>query len=245
MTADDTRASPTRYARLDPALVESTLASMRARIEVRFPARGLGGVADELHRVLRESNDESVVRRRRERRTRVVCTVAAIAIGLSALVAIGVAVRDALDAAEGRRAFEWLPVLESGINDVGFAAVAVFFLLSVPSRVRRRRALQALHRLRSIAHVVDMHQLTKDPERLLSDIPATELSPVVDLTPAELGRYLDHCSELLSIVGKAAALVGESSTDPLVLDTVSEVETLTLGMSRKIWQKISLLHRTA
>ena len=28
----------------------------------------------------------------------------------------------------------------------------------------------------------------------------------------------------------------------MVLDTVSEIEVLTTGMSRKIWQKISLLH---
>jgi len=236
-------ATPTRFGRLDPDLVAATLAKLRARIDARFPERSIGRVADELDGIMRASNAESRERRRQERRTRVMCDTAAAVVAATALVAIAVAVRDAFDAAEGTRAFEWLPVLESGINDVGFAAIAVFFLVSVPSRVRRRRALHMLYRLRSIAHVIDMHQLTKDPERLLSDIEATEESPVVDLAPAELGRYLDHCSELLAIVGKAAALVGEASTDPLVLDTVSEIETLTLGMSRKIWQKISLLHR--
>ena len=49
-------------------------------------------------------------------------------------------------------------------------------------------------------------------------------------------------SELLSLLSKTAALCGQDSTDALVLDTVSEIEILTLGMSRKIWQKISLLH---
>ena len=43
-------------------------------------------------------------------------------------------------------------------------------------------------------------------------------------------------------MSKAAALCAEQSTDPVVLDTVSEIEVLTTGMSRKIWQKISLLH---
>jgi hypothetical protein len=43
-------------------------------------------------------------------------------------------------------------------------------------------------------------------------------------------------------VSRAAALCAEQSTDPVVLDTVSEIEVLTTGMSRKIWQKISLLH---
>jgi hypothetical protein len=54
-------------------------------------------------------------------------------------------------------------------------------------------------------------------------------------------RYLDYCSEMLSLVGKIAALCAEESQDSVVLDTVSTVENLTTGMSRKIWQKISLL----
>ena len=62
-----------------------------------------------------------------------------------------------------------------------------------------------------------------------------------DLTPFEMQRYLDYCSELLSLVGKVAALCAEESQDPVILDTVSTIETLTTGMSRKIWQKISLL----
>ena len=54
--------------------------------------------------------------------------------------------------------------LDAGINDVVFLGIAIFFLLSLERRIKRRRALAALHELRSIAHIVDMHQLTKDPE---------------------------------------------------------------------------------
>ena len=57
----------------------------------------------------------------------------------------------------------------------------------------------------------------------------------------ELERYLDYCSEMLSLVGKTAALCAEESRDSLVLDTVSTIEQLTVGLSRKIWQKISNL----
>jgi hypothetical protein len=153
-----------------------------------------------------------------------------------AVLALGLA-RDA----KRTPAFQWLPLVESTINDIVFAALAVFFLASIPSRQRRRRSLAALYRLRSLAHVIDMHQLTKDPERLRPDFPTTDVSPKVELTADELGRYLDYCSELLSLVAKAAALCAQESADSVVLDTVSEIETLTLGMSRKIWQKISLL----
>src|SRR4029078_13030716 len=51
-----------------------------------------------------------------------------------------------------------------------------------------------------------------------------------------------YCSTLRSLVSKAAAAFAEHSTDPQVLAAISDIETLTTGMSRKIWQKISLLH---
>ena len=86
-----------------------------------------------------------------------------------------------------------------------------------------------------------MHQLTKDPERTMTRLPATDASLPVDLVGDELGKYLSYCGELLALVGKTAALHAEATDDSVVLDTVSEVETLTMSISREIWQKITLL----
>jgi hypothetical protein len=156
------------------------------------------------------------------------------------VVALALTLRGALT--EGPdRSFEWLPLIESTINDVVFAAIAVFFLLASPNRVERSYLLRQLHRLRSLAHIVDMHQLTKDPERLRPDFDPTTESVDPHLSRPAMEHYLDYCSELLSLVGKIAALCAEESRDSVILDTVSTVETLTTGMSRKIWQKISLL----
>ena len=88
-----------------------------------------------------------------------------------------------------------------------------------------------------------MHQLTKDPERFRSDFRPPDESVELGMTPAELGNYLDYCSELLSLVSKTAALFAENTTDQTVLSTVEGLEALTTGMSRKIWQKIALLPR--
>jgi hypothetical protein len=86
-----------------------------------------------------------------------------------------------------------------------------------------------------------MHQLTKDPDRLLHPVADTESSPERTLTRDELGRYLDYCSELLSLTSKLAALYAERFNDSVVLQAVDEVETLTTGLSGKIWQKIVIL----
>jgi hypothetical protein len=49
--------------------------------------------------------------------------------------------------------------------------------MTIETRVKRRRALRAIHELRSIAHVIDMHQLTKDPEWVLARGKETGLVP--------------------------------------------------------------------
>ena len=89
-----------------------------------------------------------------------------------------------------------------------------------------------------------MHQLTKDPERVGIEPHRTASSPKSKLTQFELARYLDYCSEMLSITGKIAAIYVQRFRDPVVIAATNEVEQLCTGLSQKIWQKIMILHRT-
>jgi hypothetical protein len=89
-----------------------------------------------------------------------------------------------------------------------------------------------------------MHQLTKDPDRLVAlEVSDTESSPARAMTAGELGRYLDYCTELLSLTGKLAALFVQRFDDAVVLQAVNEIEDLTNGLSRKVWQKITSSER--
>ncbi len=97
-----------------------------------------------------------------------------------------------------------------------------------------------LHQLQSIVHVIDMHQLTKDPSRLLSGGAPTSSSPERPLTPFELTRYLDYCSEMLSLAAKIAALYAQATKDPVIIESTGGLEQLTANLSSKIWQKIRL-----
>jgi len=92
-----------------------------------------------------------------------------------------------------------------------------------------------------MAHIIDMHQLTKDPERAVGQGPATESSPQLQLSSFELGRYLDYCREMLSLTGKVAALYVQDFEDGVALQAVNEIEDLTTGLSQKIWQKMMIL----
>jgi hypothetical protein len=100
-------------------------------------------------------------------------------------------------------------------------------------------ALKALHEFRSVAHVIDMHQLTKDPSALGG--PRTSSSPQRVMTRFELVRYLSYCSEMLSLASKAAAVYAEKIDDATVVDAVGDIERLTTNLSQKIWQKITLV----
>ena len=135
--------------------------------------------------------------------------------------------------------------LDSAVNELVLIAAASYFLIGWENRRKRRRALRALHVLRSLAHIIDMHQLTKDPERLLTPDKATPSSPERSFTAFELARYLDYCSEMLSVISKAAALYVQNYDDPVTLAAVNDVEQLTGSLSQKLWLKIDILERVA
>ena len=143
-----------------------------------------------------------------------------------------------VDVTENIATIGFVPLLETVVNNVVFAGLAVFFLIAVPERMERARVMRLLHRLRSLAHVIDMHQLTKVPERLER---VSRADGGLDLSREQLRHYLDYCTEMLSLVGKTAALFAEDTTDGEIIDGVEGLETLTSDMARKVWQKIAVL----
>ena len=46
---------------------------------------------------------------------------------------------------------------------------------------------------------------------------------------------------MLSLIGKVAALYSQSLPDDVIVGAVNEIESLSAGLSRKIWQKIIIL----
>ena len=128
------------------------------------------------------------------------------------------------------------------INVLIFIGLFLIFFITIESRIKRRRALKAIHELRALAHVIDMHQLTKDPEVVLVKNKIDINMQHEAMTPFELARYLDFCCDMLSIIGKIAALYVQYFDDPILLASVNEIESLTTGLSTKIWQKIQTVY---
>ncbi len=229
------------YRRLDEANIVATIQQLAARIAERFPGAGLGKVCAELLVLASEARETVAYVRRPIWPLR-----AAVALTIAGMLGVIVFVATTIKLPAGISGFgDAAQAIEASINDIIFVGIAVFFLATVEGRLKRHRALKALHELRSVVHIVDMHQLTKDPERLLSPQPDTPSSPVRAMTEHELGRYLDYCSEMLSLTSKLSALYVQDFNDPIVLAAVGEIETLAGSLSNKIWQKITLLERAA
>jgi hypothetical protein len=229
------------YRRLDAAHLDATARRLANRVAERFPGSGLAALAQDLVALGAESAGLAAALARPHLALR-----AAAGAGVALLLALLAFAAAQIDwRLEAGDATQLLQGIESAVNDAVFVAIAVWFLLGWERRVKRRRALRALHALRSMTHIIDMHQLTKDPERLLAAGADTSSSPPRSLSAFELGRYLDYCSEMLSVLGKHAALFAQDFDDPPTLAAVNEIESLGAELSQKIGQKMAMLEHVA
>jgi hypothetical protein len=224
---------------LDPAHITETVDRLAQRVQVRFPDSGLLKVARRLQGVASHAADRAAWIERPILWLRIlvggfVLLIAAVLLSAVAQVRLPrgeVALGDVV---------QWV---EAGVNDVIFLGLAILFLATLETRIKRSRALRAINELRSIAHIIDMHQLTKDPEWVLDR--GRETGVVASrrkMSRFDLSRYLDYCSEMLSLTGKIAALYIRRFDDAVALAAVNELENLTGGLSRKVWQKLMILY---
>lgn len=227
------------YRSLNAELIVETCRASQQRIGERFVNSGLSRVAVELYSV---SQSAAVLSKWLSRPHLPLRGLAGA--GLVAIVGMVVAVaRQVKPQPASSSIAEFLQGLDAALNEVVFISLAGYFLLSLETRLKRFRALRAIHELRSMAHIIDMHQLTKDPERP-GDFPSDSAEAGHNpQNPAELIRYLNDCSDLLALISKLAALYVQNFNDPVTLAAVNEVENLTNGLSRKIWQKIMIFDR--
>ena len=230
---------PKRFRSLRSDQVVETAVLLERRIVERFPEANLRHVANELVTMAREATD----RAHRIGRPNIPLRLLQWLLIGSSLALVGWVVRQVRISDDVLKLDEFVQTVDSSLASMVFIGAAVLFIASWELRLKRRKALIAIHELRSMAHIVDMHQLTKDPERLLQGGPATPSSPQRTMSSFELGRYLDYCSELLSMISKTAAIYVQEFPDSVALDAVNEITSLTSGLSRSIWQKIMLLDR--
>lgn len=219
-------------------LIGTTEALCR-RIAERFPGSGLSKVGDELLQVARSAAATSL----EIARPNLVLRGLLLTAFLSLCAVLVYSARTMQLSFEMENFGQLIQAVEASFNTIILLGAFILFLVTIETRIKRQKALRALHELRVLSHIVDIHQLTKDPQQTISgEARSTASSPQRDMSPFELSRYLDYCSEMLSIISKIAALYAQRFSDSVALDAVDSIEDLTNGLARKVWQKIMILH---
>lgn len=227
----------TLYRTIDAERVIATAEQLEARISDRFPDSGLRKVASELIRLARDIASQSAALEAPIYGLRYLTAGTA----LLGIVIIGFVMTILSFDSISTGAFDFVQGIESTLNTLLLVGLGMITLSQLEIRLKRRRVFDGLHQLRSMIHVIDMHQLTKDPATLRGDFQPSKHSPARVLSAADLSRYLDYCSEMLSVTGKLAALYAQSVNDDVVVGAVNGIEELGTNLSRKIWQKITLI----
>lgn len=228
------------YRKLDADRIIATVKKLNLRVNDRFAARGIADVCEELRDVAIQAKAHTARLSQPDWALRLVIA-ALIIFGAITFVYIGTFFKFSKINTE---AIGLVQGIEAVINTSLLAGLGLAFLLNAEARLKRRKILKRYDELRSFIHVIDMHQLTKDPTQLLRAGPKTQNSPVREMSQFELNRYLDYCTEMLSICGKLAALYAEGVNDRQIISGANDIELLATNLSRKIWQKITLLERT-
>ena len=225
------------YRTLDPAKIIATAETLSQRVIERFPDAGLARVSQELVRLARDLAASAKALEQPIWWLRVLIGLS-IAFGTAVFLFIGTVLSfDRISSG----ASDFVQGIEASLNTLILAVLGFLALIHVEKYIKRKRAFRQLHGLRSLIHVIDMYQLTKDPEALSESFKQTLHSPVRITKTADLARYLDYCSEMLSLTGKLAALFAQSFNDDVVMKTVNDIEDLGSNLSHKIWQKIPMI----
>src|SRR5215831_1523698 len=151
------------YRRLDSQKIIETVKALQGRIQRRFPGSGLGNVTAELLKVAQETVKRTEWIQRPHLILRFIAGVLSLAI-----VALLILMLVHIHQFRFDDYTNFIQALEASISAVVFIGAAILFFVSWENRIKRRRALKAVHELRALAHIVDMHQLTKDPESYFS-----------------------------------------------------------------------------
>ncbi|MBI9017158.1 MAG: hypothetical protein JEZ07_07855 [Phycisphaerae bacterium] len=222
------------HSTLDSKKIIDTIGQLKLRIDERFPSSGIGTVCDELRGIAKEANETVESIQKTHIGYRILVFLFVFILIFIAYIGLGKFRADESDVT----VFDMVQVLDAAFNVILLIGGAILFLVSIENRAKRSKTIQAVNKLRCIAHVIDSHQLTKDPCYAESNATRTVHSPTRNMDSFQLGRYLDYCTEMLSLVSKIAFLYVQDYHDPIATNAVNDLDDLTNGLSRKIWQKI-------
>lgn len=177
-------------------------------MEEEFPSSGLAAVANEVAAV----SEGSVDRFHQIQKPRIMMR---LMVGILVLCAIsGPFLFSVLVnfSEEVTNLGDFLEATDAGLHMILLLAEGIVFLVGMKNRTRRHQALEALAEYRSLADLVELHQINKAPGLDLKEAPENDIRTV--RTVEALASYLDFSGVLLSIIGKLSAYYAQHPSIP-------------------------------
>ncbi len=227
-----------RYFRLDEAKILALISEMVARIKERFPDAGLNAQAQLLKTIVEHDSRRAM----QLQRPLVFFRCMMVLVACVLLAALGYGVWSLHPELRAPTLTELIQAADSGAQVLLMLGLALGWLFYAEGRRKQRQWRVLLRKLINLSHIIDMHQLNKDPDRLTRQLGEnTESSPRLDKhvsTAFLMTRYLDYCRELLSIIGKMGAFYMQYTDDRIVIAEINQLianeQSLRAGISSKI-----------
>ena len=218
--------------------IQKTIDKLYSRITDRFPSSGLSQICSNLYEISKETNKTILWILRPNILVRLFVF---FIIGVASFLIVYTVSKMKL-VYDGMNISDFIQMIESALAAFVMIAAGVVFLVSMENKQKRGRVIKAINKLRCQAHIIDMHQLAKDPDSLGKQNVETQDSEKRTLNKYQMCRYLDFCTELLSLLSKLGFLYVQNFPDPSATDAVNDLEDLTTGLCQKIWQKITIIN---
>ena len=128
---------------------------------------------------------------------------------------------------------------DAGFNLLVILAGALWFLITLEARLKRKRALGSIEELREFIHVIDLTQLYYTPELYKPDAANSQNAWGFDYT------YLLFCTQMIGVISNLAALYTRGAAGDSVLRAASDVEMLTNAVTTKLLSKVEIVRRSS
>ena len=149
--------------KLDADRILATSQRLERRISERFPQAGLRRICGQLVELAGRAKATTLWIAKPSARLR---ALSVGVIGTILLVSLIVIVASARGNDGPHDLGDVVQSLEAAMNGLVLLGAAIWFFVSIETRFKRARVLKALHELRTLAHLIDVHQLTKDPDMI-------------------------------------------------------------------------------
>lgn len=224
--------NPNQKHRLDPVRIILTAEHLAHRVSSRFPESTLAGLATDLVEIARKTDERARQARKPIRYVHGAGWVAS-ALSVWGLWYIVDHIQTHLINAnlEFDNITDLFEAADAGFNILVALAGALWFLVTIETRVKRKQALEHIGELLEFVQLIDVTQLYYTPELYQSNLSPNSTQPKFDHT------YLLFCNEMLAMIGNLAPLYTRGNMDDAVWRATSDVVMLANAIEGRLFAK--------